>query len=87
MNQVLGLYATKGEKLKKYINKMWKLGDHFLYFNIVKIPRADNEVAYRLAKATSRMDEAPIPWPAMKRVIEVLAIGAKVNTLSASILE
>lgn len=37
VNQVLGLYATKGEKMKKYLAKVWELCDCFSHFNIIQI--------------------------------------------------
>lgn len=62
VNQVLGLYATKGEKLKKYLERVWEARDHLSYFSITQIPRAENEVVDRLARVALGMDEAPLPW-------------------------
>ncbi|XP_042962726.1 uncharacterized protein LOC122297003 [Carya illinoinensis] len=83
VNQVLGLYATKGEKLKKYLGRVWEICDLFSYFAITQIPRADNEVADRMARATSGGEEVPLPWPVERRVIDVPAVGIEVGVLGS----
>ncbi|XP_042962729.1 uncharacterized protein LOC122297007 [Carya illinoinensis] len=83
VNQVLGLYATKGEKLRKYLGRVWEIRDLFSYFAITQIPRADNEVADRMARAASGGEEVPLPWPVERRVIEVPAVGIEVGVLGS----
>lgn len=42
INQVLGEFNTKGEKLKKYLQLVWKRGNHLWYFHIQQVPRGEN---------------------------------------------
>lgn len=62
VNQVTGAYATKEEKLKKYLEQLLTLRDQFKYFFIMQIPRVDNSVANRLARAASAKDDAKLLW-------------------------
>ncbi|XP_042939501.1 uncharacterized protein LOC122274533 [Carya illinoinensis] len=84
VNQVLGVYAAKGEKLKKYLARVWEVRDLFSYFAITQIPRVDNEVADRLARAALGEEEVPLPWPVERRVVEVPAMGVEVGVLGSS---
>lgn len=51
VSQVLGQYATNGEKLKKYLQLICKERDHFLYFYIRQGLRGENQKTDRLEKA------------------------------------
>ncbi|XP_042942589.1 uncharacterized protein LOC122276744 [Carya illinoinensis] len=84
VNQVLGLYIAKGEKLKKYLARVREIRDLFSYFAITQIPSADNEVTNRLARAASGGEEVPLPWPVESRVVEVPAVGLEVGVLGSS---
>ncbi|KAH9316027.1 hypothetical protein KI387_024654, partial [Taxus chinensis] len=47
-NQVRGLNAVKNDLLKSYKNRVWDLIEDFKAFNIMSIPRKENEAADRL---------------------------------------
>lgn len=51
VNQVIGAYTTKGKKLKKYLKQVLALRNQFTYFMVEHVPRANNLVANKLAKA------------------------------------
>lgn len=68
VNQVLGQYATKSEKLKNYLTRVWELRDLFSHFSITQILKSNNQVAYRLTRAASDMDEVSLPWPVIKKL-------------------
>ncbi|XP_042980030.1 uncharacterized protein LOC122310215 [Carya illinoinensis] len=84
VNQVLGVYTAKGEKLKNYLAQVWKIRDLFSYLAITQIPRADNEVADRLAQAAPKGQEVALPWPVERRVIEIPTMGIEVGVLGSS---
>ncbi|XP_042944673.1 uncharacterized protein K02A2.6-like [Carya illinoinensis] len=71
VNQVLGVYAAKVKKLKKHLARVWEIRNLFSYFAITQIPRANNEIVDRLARAALGGEEVPLPWPVERRVIEV----------------
>ncbi|XP_040996080.1 uncharacterized protein LOC121242255 [Juglans microcarpa x Juglans regia] len=75
MSQVTGAYATKGEELKKYINQVLTICDQFTYFKLEQVPRANNTMANRLAKAASTWEDVKFPLEVQKNVIEVPTIG------------
>ncbi|KAF5445130.1 hypothetical protein F2P56_034203 [Juglans regia] len=74
INQVWGAYAVRGDSLKKYLNQVWEGCDRFSHFYIIQIPREDNSVADRLARAASGMDESILPWEVENKVFEVSGI-------------
>lgn len=79
VNQEVGTYAAKGEKFKKYLNRVWESRDRFSYFNITQIPKGSNSIADRLAKAASRLHDFILPWEVEKRVIKVSVVEGEVN--------
>lgn len=40
---------AKGEKLKRYLQRVWEKSDHFQYFHIRQIPKKDNWKVDKLA--------------------------------------
>lgn len=61
VNQVLGVYTTKDEKLKKYLQLAWEKRDQFCHFSIEQILRESNGLAKKLARIVSRMEESTLP--------------------------
>ncbi|XP_041025415.1 14.7 kDa ribonuclease H-like protein [Juglans microcarpa x Juglans regia] len=57
VSQVTGRFATKGEKLKKYLQQVGKERDLFKYFHIQQISRGGNNKADHLAKSASGWEE------------------------------
>ncbi|KAH9328235.1 hypothetical protein KI387_000343, partial [Taxus chinensis] len=55
-NQVRGLNAVKNDLLKNYKNRVWDLMEDFKAFNIMSIPRKENEAADRLAVVGAAFD-------------------------------
>lgn len=81
---MIGAYATKEEKLKKYLNRVLEIRDDFTYFKLEQVSRADNAIANRLAKASFAKDDMELLWEVHKKVIEVPAIGNHVNHVGPS---
>ncbi|XP_042974620.1 uncharacterized protein LOC122306253 [Carya illinoinensis] len=84
VNQVLGLYATKCEKLKKYLARVWKICDLFSDFTITQIPRGDNEVTNKLARVAFEVEEVSLSWQVEMKVIEIPAVGIEVGILGSN---
>lgn len=61
VNQVLRAYTAKDKKLKKYMQLIWEKSDWFCHFSIKQIQRESNNIAYKLARATSSMEEPALP--------------------------
>ena len=56
VNQVRGLNAEKNDTLKLYKNWIWDIIEIFFAFNIVSIPRNQNQHADRLAVVGAQFD-------------------------------
>jgi ribonuclease HI len=70
VQQVRNVYQTKNIRLKDYINEVWDIVEaFFLSFNIVYIPRNQNEQVDSLVVATSTF-KPPFP-PKLKYEVEV----------------
>jgi ribonuclease HI len=70
VQQVRNVYQTKNIRLKDYINQVWDIVEAlFLFFNIVYIPRNQNEQDDSLAKVASTF-KTPFP-PNLKYEVKV----------------
>ena len=56
MNQVRGLNTTKNDNLKLYKNWVWDIIEEFSAFNIVSIPRNQNQHTDRLVVVGAQFD-------------------------------
>ncbi|XP_041018995.1 uncharacterized protein LOC121260932 [Juglans microcarpa x Juglans regia] len=79
VNHVTETYTINEEKLKKYLEQVLVLHDQFEHFTIMHIPRTNNSVVDRLAKATLTRDEAELPWEVQRRLIEMPAIEISIE--------
>lgn len=75
VSQVLGQFVAKGDRLKKYIQLIYNEHDRFRYFRTQKIPRAKNQKADRLARATSGQDESQLSEQTNVKTIDTSSIG------------
>ncbi|XP_040998180.1 uncharacterized protein LOC121244225 [Juglans microcarpa x Juglans regia] len=83
VGHVTGQFLTKGENLKRYLQRVGEEWDHFQYSAIHQIPRGENQEADRLAKAASGQEEVPFPDHVVARTVDIAAVGIQVRNRAA----
>lgn len=74
VNQVMGGFAMKGEKLTKYLQLVGEECDFFQYFHIQQVPREENQRADQLAQAAPGQEDSCLPKGKVTRTVDFSAI-------------
>ncbi|KAF5468681.1 hypothetical protein F2P56_012818 [Juglans regia] len=81
VGQVTGQFLTKGENLKRYLQRVGEKRDRFQYFANHQIPRGENQEAGWVTKAASGQEEVPLPDHVVAQTVDIAAVGIWVSAI------